>query len=228
MRTPLLVTAALCAFTGIAHAEPGGVSSVSGPSVSEGKLKLEIRTVAWDGGALDDRWQHRAQAGYGFTDFWNAAIILRATQPADENAELTSVAFENKFDLAFTRDWPVHLGVQFEYKIGIDNRDDEIEFKLLAEREIGDLTLRANLIGGRSLADESDWEGAYSARASWRASESFAFGAELFGEPEIDAHYFGLRTDFTFGHTTLSIGYLAGFDEAAADGQLRFTLEYAH
>lgn len=227
MRTPLLIGAALCAFTGIAHAEPGGVSSVSGPSVSEGKLKLEVRTVAWDGGALDDRWQHRAQAGYGFTDFWNAAIILRATQPADENAELTSVAFENKFDITATRDWPAHLGVQFEYKIGIDNRDDEIEFKLLAEREIGDLTLRANLIGVRTLTDEADWESAYSARAMWSASDTLSFGAELFGEPEIDATYFGPRAEFSFGHSTLSVGYLAGFDDASADGQLRLALEFS-
>lgn len=227
MRTPLLVTAALCALTGIAHAEPGAVSSVSGPSVTEGATKFELRAATFDGGALDDRWQYRAQAGHGFTDFWNAALILRATQPADENAELTSIAFENKFDLTATRDWPVHLGVQFEYKIGLDNRDDEIEVKLLAEREIGDLTLRANLIGVRTLADEAEWTPAYSARAMWDATDSFALGAELFGEPEIDAAYFGPRAEFSFGHSTLSVGYLAGLDDASADGQLRLSLEFS-
>jgi len=228
MRTPLLVTAAHCALTGIAHAEPGGVSSVSGPSVTEGSTKFELRAATFDGGALDDRWQYRAQAGHGFTDFWNAALILRATQPADESAELTSIGFENKLDLTATRDWPVHLGLQFEYKLGLDDRDDEIEFKLLAEREIGDLTLRANLIGARTLADGADWEAAYSARAMWDATESFALGAELFGEPEIDAAYFGPRAEFSLGHSTLSVGYLSGFDDASADGQLRLTLEFSH
>lgn len=227
MRTPLLIPAALCALTGVAHAEPGAVSSVSGPSVSEGATKFEVRAATFDGGTLDDRWQYRAQAGHGFTDFWNAALIVRATQPADENAELTSIAFENKFDLTATRDWPVHLGVQFEYKIGLNGNDDEVEFKLLAERDIGDLTLRANLITGRALTDGADWEAAYSARAMWDATDSFALGAELFGEPEIDAAYFGPRAEFSFGHSTLSVGYLAGFDDASADGQLRMALEFS-
>jgi hypothetical protein len=64
---PLL---SICTLAGVAHAEPGAVSSVSGPGVTEGETRIEVRTVAFDGGALDERWQYRAQASHGFTDFW--------------------------------------------------------------------------------------------------------------------------------------------------------------
>lgn len=227
MRAPLLISAAFCAMTALAHAEPGGVSSVSGPSVTEGRTSFELRTSVYDGGALDDGWQYRAQAGHGFTDFWNAMLILRASQPDGEDAELDSIGLENKFDITATRDWPVHLGVQFEYKLGLNDNDDEVEFKLIGEREIGDLTLRANLIGGRTLTSGADWEAAYSARAIWETSDTFAIGAELYGEPEIDAAYIGPRAEFGFGETTLSVSYLAGLDEASADGQFRLALEFA-
>jgi len=225
MKYAVLPAAVFLLLASAAYAEPGGVSSVSGPGVSKGQTEFEARAAYFDGGALDGRWQYRAQAGHGFTDFWQATLILRATDPTNDSAELTSIGIENRIDFTATRDWPVHLGAQVEYKFGLNGGDDEIDFKLLAERSFGPINTRLNLNASRELTDGADWEPSYGARAHWRANDRFSFGVEAFGEPEIDAHYIGPRANMNLGNATLSIGYLVGYDEAAADGQIRFVLE---
>jgi hypothetical protein len=59
----------------------------------------------------------------------------------------------------------------------------------------------------------------------WRVSDRWQFGAEVFGEPEARAHYLGPRVALGLGNTSLSVAYLAGLDEARADGQFRLALE---
>lgn len=100
----LVLLASACAVASAAHAEPGAVSSVSGASVTEGETKIEFRTAAFDGGALDDSWNHRVQIGHGFTDWWRGAVILRASQPDGESAELRSIGLENVVEFTATHD----------------------------------------------------------------------------------------------------------------------------
>lgn len=225
MRTFALLMST-CALAGIAHAEPGGVSSVSGASVTEGETRLEFRTATFHGGALDDSWNHRAQAGHGFTDWWRSTLIVRASQPDDESAEVTSIGIENAFEFTATADWPVQLAGQFEYKFGVNGRDDEVELKLLAERTQGNFNIRFNLIGVHTLSDGAEWEPGYSARGMWRTSDEFSIGLEAFGETEADAHYIGPRAALRVGEATVALGYLAGYEDALADGQFRLGLEW--
>lgn len=222
----LAVLISTCAFAGVAHAEPGGVSSVSGANVTEGETRLEFRSTTYNGGALDESWNHRAQVGHGFTDWWRGTLILRAAQPADESAELTSVGIENAFEFTATADWPMQLAGQFEYKFGVNGRDDEFELKLIAERTLGDFNVRFSLIGVHALSDGAEWEPGYSARAMWRTSNAFSIGLEAFGEPDVDAHYVGPRAALRVGEATIALGFLAGYEDALADGQFRLALEW--
>jgi hypothetical protein len=208
-----------------AYAEPGGVSGVSGPTIREGETRIELRTAAFEGGALDDSWAHRAQFGYGVTDWYRPTLIFRASQAADESAEITSIGLENVFDFTATRDWPVHFAGLAEYKFGVHDNADQVEVKLLAEREMGDVTARLNLNSFRTVEDDADWHPAYAARLTWRTSERFTIGAEAFGEPDADAHSIGPRATGRFGDVTLALSYLAGYEDAAADGQIRLGLE---
>jgi hypothetical protein len=216
--------ALVCAFATPAFAEPGGVSSVSGPTVHEGRTTLEARTAAYDGGALDGAWAHRVQASHGVTEWYQGALILRASQPDGESAELRSVAIENRIDLIPTREWPVHFALQGEYKFGLRGADDEVEFKLLAEHETGPFTARLNLVADRALEDDAEWEHGYGVQAMWDASDSIALGFEAYGELDADAHAIGPRASFKFGDASLAVTYLTGLDEAQADGQFRVTL----
>lgn len=210
-----------------AYAEPGGTSGVSSPVVTQGAAKVEFRTTAWSGGALDGDWSHRASASYAFTDWWRPSLVLRASQPDGSGAELRSVGLENVFYYTPSSDWPVQIGAQGEYKFGVNGAEDEVEFKLLAERRDGPLNARLNLVGeraaGAGAADE--WTHEYALRAMWRASQRLSLGVEAFGEPEAQAHYVGPRASFAIGDVSLSAAYLAGIDDAHADGQLRLALE---
>jgi hypothetical protein len=224
MRAQVFTVAGALLATGGAHAEPGATSSVSGPSVTRGEAKIELRTGYLGGGALDGDWAHRAQASYAFTDWWRPTLIVRASQPDGESVELSSIAIENVVDFTATREWPVHFGGQFQYKFGVHGAGDEIEFKLLAERNDGPVNTRVNLVAERPVED-TDWTHEYAARATWRASEALTLGLEAFGEPEADAHYIGPRAGVRFGDMNVSLGYLMGLDDAQADGQVRMALE---
>jgi hypothetical protein len=221
------VLALACAFAGVAHAEPGGVSGVSGPTVRDGETKIEARTAAFDGGALDGAWAHRAQIGHSFTDWWQTTLIARASQPEGDDAEVRSIGLENRIDFTGTREWPVHFGAQVEYKFGVNGAEDEVELKLLAEHQAGPFTTRVNLITERAMSDGADWENAYAARFMWRANETISLGLEAYGEIDADAHAVGPRATFRIGEATLGLGYLVGTNEAQADGQFRLGIEWS-
>ncbi len=227
MKKTASVLALACAFAGAAHAEPGGVSSVSGPTVRDGETKIEARTAAYDGGALDGAWAHRAQIGHSFTDFWQATLIARASQPDGDDAEVRSIGLENRVDFTGTREWPVHFGAQAEYKFGLNGAEDEVEFKLIAEHVSGPFSARLNLITERAMSDGADWGNGYAARFMWRTGETVALGLEAFGEIDADAHAVGPRATFRIGEATLGLGYLVGLDEAGADSQVRLGIEWS-
>ena len=228
LRNPALPAFALlvCAATA-AQAEPGGVSGVSGPSVIEGETRLEVRTASFEGGALDGSWNHRAIVSHGASDWWRPALNLRASQPEGEDVELTSIALENVFDFTASREWPVHFGLLAEYKFGLGNAGDAIDLKLLAEAKAGAFTARLNLIAAGQIDNGADWVPAYAGRGMWRVSENTSLGLEIYGEPEVSAHYVGPRATMGVGRATFAFGYLAGFEDVRARGQFRFGVEFA-
>ncbi len=227
MRLNLFALTCAIAGAGAVYAEPGGTSGVTSPVVTRGVSKIEFRTAAFNGDALHGAWAHRAQASYSFTDWWRPTLVFRASQPDGEDAELRSIGLENVFFYTPSREWPVQLGGQFEYKFGVNGASDEVEIKFLAERREGPLAMRLNLNGSRDVGDGSsdEWEHVYTARATWRVSEAWQLGVEGFGEPEAGAHYWGPRAGLTLGDASISLAYLAGFDAAQADGQFRLALE---
>ncbi len=227
MRVARFLFASSIAAATAAYGEPGGASGVSSPVVTQGASKIEFRTTAWRGGALDGDWSHRGSASYAFTDWWRPNLVLRASQPDGAGAELRSIGFENVFYYTPSRDWPVQIGAQGEYKFGVNGAEDEFELKFLAERRDGPLNARLNLIGERAVgADAADeWTHEYALRAMWRTSERLSLGFEAFGEPEAQTHYGGPRASFSIGDVSFSAAYLAGIDDARADGQLRLALE---
>lgn len=228
MKTRLSTAVILaCVAPLAAHAEPGGTSGVSSPAVSQGGLKFEWRSTAFDGEALDGNWSHRVQAGYGVTDWWRAQLNVRASQPDSEDAELRNIGIENTFEFTATSGWPVQFGGQIEYRFGLNGAEDNVELKLLAEHRAGPFSARFNITADRNVTGDSDeWTHVYSARANWRANDTWQFGVEAFSEPEADAHYIGPRAGLTLGDSTLSLGYLAGVDDAQADAQIRIALEW--
>lgn len=223
---PILPALAFFACAIPAHAEPGAVSGVSGPAVRKDDARIELRTVAFEGDALDGVWNHRAIASYGVTNWWRPALNLRASQLPGDEVELTSISLENVFDLISTREWPVHFGALVEYKAAVNGANDAIDLKLLGEGRTGAFTARVNLIAAGQVDDGVEWAPAYAVRGMWSLSEGVALGLEAYGEPDVHAHYVGPRMTFRVGDATLALSYLAGLDDARANGQLRLGIEF--
>ena len=222
-----------------AFADPGPASEVYSPAVARGLAELELRSGFLNGGDADADWQTKVEAGYGVTDWWRPAVVAEWEHAGDET-DFTAFAVENVFDFTATRDWPVHLGGYVEYEWAKDG-PDELEFKLLVQRQRGPLDLRLNLISTRLLSDAPDngWEFGYAAQAVYALNDDLAFGVQGFGDAGTDdnfglgdqAHYWGPfaqieAAHFNDGELELQFGYLAGFGEAEADGIFRVKLEY--
>jgi hypothetical protein len=240
VRTGLfLVAASATLLPGAALGDPGPASEVSSPSVTRGLTELEVRGGLLNGGEADGDGQVKTEASHGVTDWWRPAIVAE-WESEDGETEFTAFAVESVVDLAATREWPVHLGFYVEYEWAKEG-PDEVELKLLMQRERGPLDLRLNLIGARVLASAPDdtWEFGYAAQAAYAFNDDFALGVQGFGDAGTDdsfgfddqGHYWGPFAqveagEFDNGELEFQLGYLAGFGEAEADGVLRVKLEY--
>ena len=237
----LAALAALAGAPAIASAEPGLGGEVYGATVTRGETEIEARYAYLTGGEADGEWNVVGELAHAFTDWWRPAVLFELDHEAGENSDLEAVAFENVFDFSATRDWPVHLGGYLEYEFNTRGETDAVELKLLAERERGPIRLRFNAIAERALGGSSanDWEYGYAAQAMWAVKDDFRLGVEGYGDAGADSdfdlddhgHYWGPVAQFEAfetqnGELELTLGYLAGFDEAEADGQLRLALEW--
>lgn len=240
VRSALLMVAVVVALApSVARADPGPASEVYSPTVTPGLTELELRSGSLHGGNADGDWQVKAEASRGVTDWWRPAIVAEWENEAGD-FNFTAFAVESVFDFTATREWPVHFGGYIEYEWANDG-PNELELKLLMERQRGPLDLRLNLIGTRLLgsAPEDNWEFGYGAQAAYAFNDDFALGIQGFGDAGTDdnlglgdqAHYWGPFVQIEAGHfnngeVELQLGYLAGFGEADADGVFRMKLEY--
>jgi len=229
MRRTTSAAAIFLALGAAAHAEPGGTSGVTGPSVTAGAWDVEARTSVYDGGALDGRWAHRAHVNYGVTDWWRASFIARGTQAPGEGVEVRSLGVSNVFDFTATRSWPVRFGAQAQYRYDLHDAPGLATLKLLAEYRAGGFTGRLNLNAEREVGGgaSSEWAHGYAARFMWRVGDGLAIGAEGFDDVDVGARYWGPRVEWSPGRARVSAGYLFGGGETEADGQLRLSVGYA-
>jgi len=233
------VAAGAALFPCAAMADPGPAGEVYSPDVTRGLAEFEVRSGFLNGGAVDGDWQTKVEANYGATNWWRPALVAEWEQSGNET-DFTAFAIENVFDFTATRDWPLHLGAYVEYEWANDG-PNELEVKLLMQRQRGPLDLRLNLIGARRLGSAPDdkWEFSYAAQAAYAFNDDFALGIQGFGDAgtsdnfDLDdqAQYWGPFAQIEAGHFNngeleLQLGYLAGFGEAEADGILRLKLEY--
>lgn len=237
----LFLAAALSGIAaGAAHAEPGLAGEVYDPAVTRGETDIELRGGILNGGEADGEWQVKAEAGHAFTDWWRPGLVAE-WEYEGADAEFTAFALENVFDFTPTRAWPVHFGGYLEYEV-TEEGPDAVELKLLMSHRRGPLDVRLNLIGEREVGSGAGntWELGYAFQAGYAFSDDFQLGLQGFGDTGTDddfghlddrAHYWGPFAQFEVGdigdgEVELQLGYLAGFEEAEADGQFRMKIEY--
>lgn len=233
--------AAFCLSTP-AQAFPGGGNKVYGPIVEKGVFELESRTSLLTGGPEDGEAESVFEAGYGFTDFWNAALLVEAEREPGGDIEVEAFAFENIFELPKIEGSPFDFGVYAEYEQSLHGEGAKLEGKFLSQYKRGAFTGRLNLVAEHGFGDQAsdEVEFGYEVLAAAEIAHDFSLGLEGFGELGDSGHfgdlgdqehYIGPAAFFELEPTEGSelefeLGYLFGAGEAEADGQIRFLVEW--
>lgn len=210
----------------------GTVSSVSGPTVTKGKTKVEAR-VGYseddDGSSSDERLRTQVYVDHGFTDMFAARITADQDKRKGDNYEHDSLDFMGRFHVLNKDDYGFDLGarVQYTMKDG-DKKPDSVKLGLYEQIPYEDYQFRFVQRISHEVGEDSD--GGLSAELRVQGTKKFGdyrlglegfhdFGKlnELSGYSDQE-HEFGpvfkgkLPYDLSF-----ETGYRAGISKAAPD-----------
>lgn len=237
----------LCATALLSVSPAWADHKVYSPIVEEGVFEFETRGHRTFDTKKDKNNEQvqRFELGGTFTPWWHTAFFGAVAKEPGGNPRFETEAWENIFQLTPQGKYWLDVGLYAEYAKSLRGRGspDEIEFKLLLEKDVWPLVLTANLNFDREIGRNSGkgigFEYAARARYPWRPY--LQFGIEAFGEPgrftgfeRISAqrhqvgptvlgkfHIPGLRGVFGY-----DVSYLFGLTPGSPKGTLRWELEY--
>jgi hypothetical protein len=220
---------------------------VYSPIVEGGVLELEARGHrTFDSSKdKDDDQTHKYEIGYTFHDWWHTSLFAKIAKEPQGSFVYDATAWENIFQLTPQGKYWVDVGLYFEYERAAHGHGtpDELETKLLLEKDVGPLVLTANLIFNREIGHNSG-KGVgfeYAARARYPWMRQVQFGVEAYGEPgrltgfaavRDQEHLIGpvvlgkFNVDGVPGVFNYNVGYLFGLTRATAKGTAKWELEY--
>jgi high-affinity iron transporter len=237
----LLVSGALLAMASPAEA----TNKVYSPIVEQGELEIEAR-----GGydfdhedSKDGAQKQKYAAGYGVTDRWftelYGEIEKGAEDVADREFEFTEIEWENRVQLFDQGQYWIDAGLYFAHAWSFEeSHADNIEGKLLLEKQLGDFVHTANLILEKQVGGgpKAQLEGglAWSSRYRWKpflepGVEYHADFGEFQADNSFDQQKHQLGPVFTGrigDHVKYDVGYLFGLSDAAPDGRLKWIIEF--
>lgn len=223
-------------LTSSAHA----VGKPSSPHISEGELELEYEAVGLiDSDDAKRKAKHEVEISYGVTDWFRPEVVAKYEDAGNESGELSTLGFGAQFVFIQpgTHWFDSAIRVVYEHKLHDDA--DELKTKLLLQKEYGNFRHRANVNVSQQLGDDAqaggpEWSLVWSSRYS--ITPNLAAGFEYDGEfgqsrnfdrYSEQSHYIG---PVLYGKLSddlkVEAGYLFGISNAAADGAVRFAIEY--
>ncbi|MDB5407676.1 MAG: hypothetical protein JWL84_2588 [Rhodospirillales bacterium] len=219
---------------------------VYSPYVEQGVLELEMRGHrSFDRSSDKDNQQTQVyEVGYGVNSWWSTSLFGRVTKEPGADFRYSATAWENIFQLTERGQYPVDVGLYAEYrKSHLSSEPDELETKLLLQRDVGPFAVTANLIFNREIGRGSGkgigFE--YAARANYPWKRELQFNVEAFGEPgrltgfkegPEQEHVLGpvLSGKFNIanlpGNFVYEAGYLLGLTSGSPQGTVKWLLEY--
>ncbi len=206
-------------------------SQVYSPLVEKGELELEYKaSVDFDNNSKkDDKQKHNFGIGYGFTDWWFSEIYGELEKVPQGDTEFEHVKWENRFQLSEPGAWALDTGLYAEYEFAAeDEANDEIEMKILLEKQIDNFVHTANLNLEAEFGDEDEVVPGLSWASRYRWKEYLEPGVEVFLEfDEKGKDFIGpVISGKVFQSLKYNLGYLFGVSDDAPDGQLKWILEW--
>jgi len=245
----IAVVGALTAF-GAADFRPAQAADlkVYSPNVEEGEFALEARgNLAIDNasdknGAQDQRYAIE----YSPTGFWRTALYGNLEKEAEGSLKYDATAWENIFQIFPQGQKWLDLGFYVEYEIANEQGGaDALEFKILAEKDVGALTFTVNPIFEKELGANAakSTEFKYAARAKWRLMPQLEPAIEAYGDigeirnldPSSEQrHQIGpvVLGKLNVGNASAlryEAGYLFGLTrDGSPDGAFKWLMEFEH
>ncbi|MDB5394108.1 MAG: hypothetical protein JWM91_1614 [Rhodospirillales bacterium] len=236
----------VCGAALIAISPASADHKVYSPVVEEGVLELEARGQRTVDSAADknDQQNQVYEISYGVNSWWYTAVFGNLTKDPQGGLQYNATALENIFQLTPQGEYWMDVGLYLEYaKASARNDPDELEFKLLLEKQIAPFVVTANLIFNRDIGPNAG-KGAgfeYALRANYPWKRAVQFGVEAFGEPgrltgldpvNEQHHLIGPVISGKFnlpilpGNFVYNVGYLFGMTQGSPAGEAKWELEY--
>ncbi|MBI1213093.1 MAG: hypothetical protein GC190_16640 [Alphaproteobacteria bacterium] len=215
------------------------------PYVEYRELEIEYRgTRTFDGdSALDNGQSHKLAIGYGFTEYWASEVYAQWKRDPGGETAFDAFEWENKFQITEPGEYWADFGALVEWEHNDPHDPDEVEVRLLFNKDISKFSNTLNLTFVKELGDNSapgvSFE--YGARVSYRLDQMFEPAVEAFGEmgeigsfPAFDrqSHQIGPAILGTVpipgGATKLkyNVGYFVGVSDDAPQGEFKLELEF--
>lgn len=184
--------------------------------------------------------------GWGATTWWFTEAYLKYHKEPGDKTSYDAFEWENRFQLTETGKYFADVGLITEIEIPREHNEEGYEFKIgpLLQWEMGVVQWNANLLFERSFRGHPEeprvTEMGYQVQVKYRASPTFEYGLQAFGEmgrwdhwepADEQKHIVGPAV---FGKVKLgareAIKYnaamLLGVSKAAPDNRFRMQVEY--
>lgn len=238
MLRPLFFGAlAAVAVVGVLPSVAAATLKVYSPIVEYRELEVEWR-AGYDVDARasrDGTFKNLIGAGYGVLPRLFLESYAEIEHAPGGEAEVEAIEAEGKLQLTEAGEYWLDAGLLFEYEFGLENENDAVSGSLLLQKETGSLLHLANLIAERPLGSGDTVETGVSWSTRYRAGRFFEpaieyhgrFGPVSGGTPfDRQTHYAGPVAYGRLGSLRYDVGYLFGLSDAAADGLIKWNLEY--
>ena len=231
--------------------EAQAFKKVYSPIVQKGELEFESQSaVDFDKRhGFDDAQEQKFAVAYGLTDWWATEVYAELGKEAREDQEegtdntrpfkYTATSWENRFQLTEQGRYWLDLGFYLEYAWARQRKNpDELEVKILLEKEEGDFIHRFNLILTKEIGgtETADWEPGFAWQTLYRLRAEFQPGFEIHsnfgpvreqGSFQQQEHFIGpVAEGRIFKSFKYNVGYLFGITDNTPGGQLKFIVEW--
>jgi hypothetical protein len=217
---------------------------VYSPTIELHEYAIEMRgNVAFDGdpakdGAINQLTELEATP----LDFWHTAVLAEAAKEPPGNLRLAATGWENIFQLTPQGEYWADLGLYVEYDWAHEHdARDALEWKILAEKDVGRLTFTLNPIFETEVGSNASGltEFRYAARAAWRYMPQLAPSIELYGtlgdigrfdrwrdqSHQLGPVLLGAYNLAAIGTLKYELGYLFGVTPGSPSDALKLSLE---
>lgn len=196
--------------------------------------------------AISGAQNHVFEIGYGLTSNWATSLLIEVERSPGEKARATHLAWENIIQLTPQGKYWLDAGAYIELEKGLNGDANEIETKLLLEKQIGKIIVTLNPILKKniSVTDTPGVKFGYSWRTVYRLNRKLGFGFEGYGQlgeirrflPVSEQYHtigpallgrlpFGSSL-FKGGHLKYDLAYLQGLTRGTPTSSYQLNLEY--